>query len=362
MSPRPKTRDIGRAGITAIALLAGAMLLLPEDAAAVQCSRENRVNVRDAECLSASWRNPGPFKKSTYRVQNMCPLYGEVAAKVHLLLARDRTVYLNNGRARRGWAWRHIRSISCCSDTGICNRSDAVTDEGCVARLKQVSAAPLSCWNITATADVSGENYSCTLTARCYLDTFPQPFYDDSTITVPFAALGNVHNCNGRLSPGPCNDDLPDTTRVSVRDANAREFIFRSLDFRVFLSRVMRGPVRIDYATLDGTATAGSDYRATSGTLTFWPGETTKTISVPVFNDAHDDDPERMTLTLSNPRPASRVRLVDATAEGVIINADPMPKAWIARFGRAVADQVLDAVDERMQARPAPGVEASLSG
>ena len=83
---------------------------------------------------------------------------------------------------------------------------------------------------------------------------------------------------------------------------------------------------------------------------------------MPVFNDAHDDDPERMTLTLSNPRPASRVRLVDATAEGVIINADPMPKAWIARFGRSVADQVLDAVDERMQAKPAPGVEARLAG
>ena len=154
----------------------------------------------------------------------------------------------------------------------------------------------------------------------------------------------------------PIRPECRCATRLAVE-------LFRpSLDFRVFLSRILWETVRIDYATLDGTATAGSDYRATSGTLTFWPGETTKTISVPVFNDAHDDDPERMTLTLSNPRPASRVRLVDATAEGVIINADPMPKAWIARFGRSVADQVLDAVDERMQAKPAPGVEARLAG
>ena len=162
--------------------------------------------------------------------------------------------------------------------------------------------------------------------------------------------------------PGLATTIPPIRPECRCRDATAVELFRPSLDFRVFLSRMLWETVRIDYATLDGTATAGSDYRATSGTLTFWPGETTKTISVPVFNDAHDDDPERMTLTLSNPRPASRVRLVDATAEGVIINADPMPKAWIARFGRAVADQVLDAVDERMQAKPAPGVEARLAG
>ena len=356
------TRDVGQAGIAAIALLAVTFLLLPADAEAGQCSRENRVNVRDAECLSASWKNPGPFRKSTYRVRNTCPLYGQVDAKVDLVGARDRTVNLDNGRARRGWAWRHIRSVSCCSDTGICNRSDAVTDEGCVARFKQVSSAHLSCWDITASAAISGEKYRCTLTARCYHNTFPRPFTNVSTITVPFFALANVHNCNGTLNAGPCDDDSPDTARVSVRDATAVELFLPSLDFRVFLSRMLWETVRIDYATLDGTATAGSDYRATSGTLTFWPGETTKTISVPVFNDAHDDDPERMTLTLSNPRPASRVRLVDATAEGVIVNADPMPRAWIGRFGRSVAEQVLDAVDERMRAKPAPGVDARLAG
>ena len=352
----------GRTGIVAIALLAGALLLLPSDAAASQCRSEKRVDVRDAECLSASWKNPGAFKKSTYRVRNTCPLYGQVAAKVDLVGSRDRTVYLNNGRARRGWAWRHIRSISCCSDTGICNRSDAVTDEGCLARFKRVSTAPLSCRDISASANLSGGKLSCNVSAFCLFSPRPSTRYQLSTITVPFIALGNVHNCNGTLNAGPCDDDPPDTARVWVFDADARELGRQSLDFRVFLSRILRQTVRIDYATSDGTATAGSDYRATSGTLTFWPGETTKTISVPVFDDSHDEDTERMTLTLSNPRPASRVRLVDGTAEGVIINADPMPKAWIARFGRSVADQVLDAVDERMQAKPAPGVEARLAG
>ena len=351
-----------RARVAAIPLLGIALLLVPTSAAASQCSRENRVDHRDAECLSASWKNPGPFRKSTYRVRNTCPLYGKVAAKVDLVGARDRTVNLNTGRARRGWAWRHIGSISCCSDTGICNRADAVTDEGCLARFKRVSTAPLSCRDISASANLSGGKLSCNVSAFCLFSPRPSTRYQLSTITVPFIALGNVHNCRGTLSAGPCDDDPPDTARVWVFDADARELGRQSLDFRVFMSRILRQTVRIDYATSDGTATAGSDYRATSGTLTFRPGETAKTISVPVFDDSHDEGPERLTLTLSNPRPSSRVRLDDATAVGVIGNADPMPKAWIGRLGRSVAEHVLDAVDGRMRAKPAPGAEARLDG
>ena len=96
--------------------------------------------------------------------------------------------------------------------------------------------------------------------------------------------------------------------------------------------------------------TAGSDYTATSGVLTFAAGETEKTVSVPVFDDAQDEGGE--TLTLANPGPSS-VRPADAPATGTI--ADAMPKAWIARFGRTVAEQVLDAVERRTRtALPRP--------
>ncbi len=120
--------------------------------------------------------------------------------------------------------------------------------------------------------------------------------------------------------------------------------------------------MRVDYATSGGTTHVGSDYRTASGTLTFRPVETATTISVPVLGDSHHEDYERMTLTLSNPHPWWREHLHDATAMGTIGNADPMPRAWIGRFGRSVADQVLDAVDDRMRAEPAPGVEAHVTG
>ena len=363
MSTRIATRDIGQAGIAAIALLAGALLLLPDDAEASQCSRPERVDHRDAECLDASWKNRGIFKKSTFRVQNMCATYGTVVAKVDLVAASDMTLYLDHGRRGRGHAWRQIRSISCCSDMGICNRSDAVTNEGCQARIMQASSAPLSCRSITATATSPGENYMCTIQGQCYVEFNPfLPRIVSSTITVPFVALGEVHNCEGRLQRGPCDDDPVDTTRVTVIDAFGAEWWRPTLNFRVFLSRRLRIPVSVDYATSDGTAHAGSDYRATSGTLTFRPGETAKTISVRVLEDSHNEGDELMTLTLSNPHPWRRVRLHDAAATGRIANSDPMPKAWIGRFGRTVADQVLDAVDDRMQVKPAPGVRARLAG
>ena len=54
----------------------------------------------------------------------------------------------------------------------------------------------------------------------------------------------------------------------------------------------------VDYATADGTATEGADYTPKTGTLTFEPAETTKTIAVPIIDDTVEDDGETVTLTL----------------------------------------------------------------
>ncbi len=59
--------------------------------------------------------------------------------------------------------------------------------------------------------------------------------------------------------------------------------------------------VSVNYATANGTATAGSDYVATAGTLTFAPGETSKTISIPVLDDSFVESNETFNVTLSNP-------------------------------------------------------------
>ena len=116
---------------------------------------------------------------------------------------------------------------------------------------------------------------------------------------------------------------------LSVADARTREAPDAVLAFRVTLDRTRHAAVTVDYAISDGTATEGADYTATSGTLTFAPGDTEKTVSVTVLDDAHDDGKE--TLTLSNP---SGARIADGTATVTIETSDSLQRAWLARFGR----------------------------
>jgi len=75
----------------------------------------------------------------------------------------------------------------------------------------------------------------------------------------------------------------------------------QSATFTVTLSAASSNPVSVQYATADGTATAGSDYSATSGTLTFAPGETQKTIVVAVNGDTVPEADETFLVNLSNP-------------------------------------------------------------
>ena len=146
---------------------------------------------------------------------------------------------------------------------------------------------------------------------------------------------------------------------LAVADATVYEAPGAVLEFEVTLSRTASVPVSVRYATKDRTAIAAEDYTRTRGTLEFAPGTTRQVVSVPVLDDALDEGEEDMRLKLSKPGGA---RLGDGTAIGTIVNNDAMPKAWIARFGRTVADQISDAARERMRAGPVPGATLSLGG
>ena len=122
---------------------------------------------------------------------------------------------------------------------------------------------------------------------------------------------------------------------LSVSDASANE-ADGSIGFAVTLSPAASATVTVDYATADGTATAGADYTATSGTLTFQTGDTQKTISVLIIDDLVEDDGETLTLTLSN---ASGATLADAEATGTIHNTEiTEPDPLTASFSGTPAD------------------------
>ena len=94
----------------------------------------------------------------------------------------------------------------------------------------------------------------------------------------------------------------------------------RPFAFTVTLSAAYDVPVTVDYATANGTATAGSDYQAASGTLTFAPGETSKTITVLVNGDRLAEPNETFFVNLSSPTNAT---IADGQGVGTIVDDEP---------------------------------------
>ena len=111
---------------------------------------------------------------------------------------------------------------------------------------------------------------------------------------------------------------------LSIGDASAAEGDSGSatLDFTVTLDSAATATVTVEWATSDGTATAGTDYTAGSGTLTFGAGDSSRMVSVTVLGDEVDEPDETFTVTLTNPSGAT---LGDATATGTITNDDDDP-------------------------------------
>src|SRR5262249_16778485 len=110
------------------------------------------------------------------------------------------------------------------------------------------------------------------------------------------------------------DDALPGLTiaDASVIEGNAG---LRTAVFKVTLAAARALPVTVGSATRDGSAVAGADYQARSGTLTFAPGDLTRTIGVPVVGDTLDERNEAFIVGLGGPTNAKVVR---GRAEGVI--------------------------------------------
>jgi probable HAF family extracellular repeat protein len=120
------------------------------------------------------------------------------------------------------------------------------------------------------------------------------------------------------LTPVPL--DLP---LVTIGDATVTEGNSGTTDavFTISLSEPSGQTVTVPYATQDGgDAVSGSDYLATSGTLTFAPGQTSQTISVAVAGDRIGEANETFAVVLSNPGGAI---LLDPSATGIILDDEP---------------------------------------
>ncbi|MEQ8995976.1 MAG: glycoside hydrolase family 9 protein [Coleofasciculus sp. B1-GNL1-01] len=146
---------------------------------------------------------------------------------------------------------------------------------------------------------------------------------------------------------GTINNDDADSTPVlpqfSINDVSVTEGDSGSKNatFTVSLSAASTESISVDYGTSNDTATAGSDYTAESGTLTFAAGETSKTISVAVTGDTTVESDETFNVNLSN---ASNATIGDGQGVGTILNNDssqPPPQQGDFNYGEALQKSIL---------------------
>ncbi len=114
-------------------------------------------------------------------------------------------------------------------------------------------------------------------------------------------------------TPPPPNVTISDVA-MSEGNSGTKNFVFN-----VALSSSSANTVTVDYQTADGSATAGQDYAAIAGTLTFAPGQTTLPISVTVSGDTATEPSETFFVNLSN---AVNANIQDGQGLGTILNDD----------------------------------------
>lgn len=140
----------------------------------------------------------------------------------------------------------------------------------------------------------------------------------------PTSALAGRTVTGGRLDvAAAANVTPPVDVRITGGTVVEGNSGVTQLAFTVTLAAAANATVSVDYATANGTATAGSDYAATNGTLAFLPGETTKQILVDVVGDTAYEANETLSVVLA--AASANARIATASATGTITNDDSQP-------------------------------------
>ena len=181
------------------------------------------------------------------------------------------------------------------------------------------TAAPVNCANVNLLLSTNGgTTFPTTILAGTPNDgsqaiTVPSVVTTQARLKVACATniFFDVSNTNFVISR------VLRITDVIQMEGNAATSVFT---FTVSLSSASTGTVTVKYATANGSAAAGSDYTATSGTLTFSAGQTTKCVTVSVVRDTTLEPNEAFVVNLSAPVGAT---LFQWRGVGTILNDDP---------------------------------------
>jgi len=158
--------------------------------------------------------------------------------------------------------------------------------------------------------------------------TFTAPALTPGAHTFQVRATNSVGNMSPIKSDTLTILAVPNVTinNVSVPEGNSGT---TNAVFTVTLSTASNQTVTVSYSTANGTATAGSDYAAQSGIVTFNSGQTTKTITVVVNGDTEPETNESFFVNLTS---ATNATIADSQGVGTIVN-DDQPVSAPAKTG-----------------------------
>lgn len=202
----------------------------------------------------------------------------------------------------------------------------------CPGGVSQVVTVDYATADLTATA---GADYvgipagqvsfaSFTTTATIAVSITDDAIYEPTetfAVNLTSATGGTILDAQG-IGTITSDDAKPSLSIAPVADVEGNVGT-KTFAFDVTLSGPASTDVTVSYATSAGTATAGSDYTTTSGTLTFAPGEVAKTVNVSVIGDNVFELDETFTVSLS--APSANATIATATATGTIQNDEAEP-------------------------------------
>ncbi len=206
------------------------------------------------------------------------------------------------------------------------------------------------------------------------------PTVDDSTleddgsltITVEPGTGYTPHATDASATVAVADDEVPSLPTIHIDDVEAAEG--DDLHFTFTLSHAVDHEVVVYWETRFGAnyhnasnnhgpsygeAVPHADFRYADSRVTVYPGSTRGEFWVETFDDFHDEGRETLTVVLTE---AEGAIIADELAIGTIVNSDPMPAAWLARFGRAVAEQALDGIAGRIAAPRTAGMQGMIAG
>jgi len=177
---------------------------------------------------------------------------------------------------------------------------------------------------VMGTVNFAPMDTSETITVQINGDTLDE---DDETFSITLSNATFASIADGQGTATITDNDASPT--ITINDVSATEGNIgqSAATFTVTLSAVSGRSVTLDYAATAATATAGSDFSLTNGTVTFTPGDTSETVAVLVSGDVIDELDQTFNVSLSNPTNAS---IVDNLGVGTISDDDAPPTITIA--------------------------------